>query len=302
MPDKTMAGSHSTFNFQPSTVCIVGLGLMGGSLALALRAALQPSTFNSVRIIGVSRSAETLNAALAAGALDAGTTDLAEGVVAADVIVLATPVRTILRLLPEVGRHARPGALVMDMGSSKAQICAAMADLPDGLQPVGAHPMCGKEIAGFAAAEASLYQDRPFVLCPLERTTPEGLATARSLALAVGGRPIVVDPGVHDCAVAAISHLPYAIAATLVRTVDTSGDELAWALAASGFRDTTRVAVSDVDMMLDTLLTNREAVLDRLDAFANQLAVLRTALTDGDEAGLRAQLAAAQIRRAGMRF
>jgi prephenate dehydrogenase len=286
-------------------ICIVGLGLMGGSLALALRSDVERPdvpTFNVKRIIGVSRSAETLNAALAAGALDAGTTDLAEGIANADVIILATPVRTILRLLPEVGRHARPAALVMDMGSSKAQICAAMADLPDRLQPVGAHPMCGKEIAGFAAAEAGLYRDRPFVLCPLERTTPEALATVRSLALAVGGRPVVVDPGVHDCAVAAISHLPYAVAATLVRTVDTSGDQLAWALASSGFRDTTRVAASDVDMMLDTLLTNREAVLDRLDAFADQLSVLRAALTDGDEAGLRAQLAAAQAKRAGMLF
>jgi len=288
-----------------SSICIIGLGLMGGSLALALSSHVERSnvpTFNVRRIIGVSRSAETLNAALASGALDAGTTDLAEGVASADVIVLATPVRTILRLLPEVGRHARPGALVMDMGSSKAQICAAMAALPDELQPVGAHPMCGKEIAGFSAAEANLYQDRPFVLCPLERTAPETLETARSLALAVGGRPIVVDPGVHDCAVAAISHLPYAVAATLVRTVDASGDELAWALAASGFRDTTRVAASDVDMMLDTLLTNREAVLNRLDAFADQLAVLRAALADGDEAGLRGLLAAAQVRRAGMKF
>ena len=287
------------------TVCIVGLGLMGGSLALALRSDAATSNvpaFDVKRIIGVSRSAETLNAALAAGALDAGTTDLAEGVAAADVIVLATPVRTILRLLPEVGRHAWPGALVMDMGSSKGQICAAMADLPRKLQPVGAHPMCGKEIAGFAAAEANLYQDRPFVLCPLKRTAPEALETARALALGVGGRPIVVDPGVHDAAVAAISHLPYAVATTLVRAVDSSDDELAWALASSGFRDTTRVAASDVDMMLDTLLTNRVAVLDWLDTFADRLADLRAALTDGDEAGLRGQLAAAQARRAGMRF
>jgi prephenate dehydrogenase len=287
------------------TVCIVGLGLMGGSLALALRSDASRSNvpaFRAKRILGVSRSAETLNAALAAGALDAGTTDLAAGVARADVIVLATPVRTILHLLPEVGRHARPGALVMDMGSSKAQICAAMADLPAGLEPVGSHPMCGKETAGFAAAEANLYRGRPFVLCPLQRTAPETLETARSLALAVGGRPMVVDPGMHDRAVAAISHLPYAAAATLVRAVDTSGDELAWALAASGFRDTTRVAASDVDMMLDTLLTNRVAVLDWLDAFSDQLAVLRAALADEDEAGLRGQLAAAQARRAGMRF
>ena len=149
---------------------------------------------------------------------------------------------------------------------------------------------------------ANLYQDRPFVLCPLKRTAPEALETARALALGVGGRPIVVDPGVHDAAVAAISHLPYAVATTLVRAVDSSDDELAWALASSGFRDTTRVAASDVDMMLDTLLTNRVAVLDWLDTFADRLADLRAALTDGDEAGLRGQLAAAQARRAGMRF
>ena len=110
-------------------ICIVGLGLMGGSLALALRPNVQRSnipTFNVSRIIGVSRSVETLHTGAGLGALDAGTTDLAEGVANADVIVLATPVRTILRLLPEVGRHARPGALVMDMGSSKAQIYTAI--------------------------------------------------------------------------------------------------------------------------------------------------------------------------------
>ncbi len=284
------------------TISIVGLGLMGGSLALALRANPALAAFNVGRIVGVSRSQATLDAALAAGAIDAGTTDLAAGVAEADLIVLGAPVRTILRLLPEVGRHARPGALVMDMGSSKAQICAAMAALPAGLQPVGAHPMCGKEVAGFAAAEAGLYRGRPFVLCPLARTVPDALETARSLALAVGGRPLVVDPQAHDRAVAAISHLPYAVAASLVAAVDAAGDPLAWALAASGFRDTTRVAASDVEMMLDTLLTNRPAVLDWVDAFTDQLAALRGALAAGDEAGLRTQLAAAQARRAGLRF
>jgi len=190
----------------------------------------------------------------------------------------------------------------MDMGSSKAQICAALADLPAGLQPVGAHPMCGKETAGFAAAEAQLYTGRPFVLCPLARTAPAALEQARGLALAVGGRPLVVDPVAHDRAVAAISHLPYAVAASLVRAVDAADDPLAWTLAASGFRDTTRVAASDVDMMLDTLLTNRAALLDWLDAFAGQLGALRAALVEEDEARLRAQLTVAQTRRAGMRF
>jgi len=285
-------------------MCIVGLGLMGGSLALALRTDAARAIFPVERLIGVSRSQATLEAALAAGAVDAATTDLAAGVAEADVIILAAPVRTILRLLPEVGRHAMPGAVVMDMGSSKAQICAALADLPAGLQPVGAHPMCGKETAGFAAAEAGLYRDRPFVLCPLPRTAPSALALARDLALAVGGRPLVLEPAAHDRAVAAISHLPYAVAASLVAAVAkrAAADPLAWALAASGFRDTTRVAASDVDMMLDTLLTNRAAVLDWIDAFADQLAGLRAALAAEDEAALRSRLAAAQARRAGMRF
>ncbi len=176
------------------TVGIVGLGLMGGSLALALRANGAAPTFNVgwLRLVGVTRSQATLDAALAAAAIDAGTTDLAAGVAEADVIVLAAPVRTILRLLSEIGHHARPGALVLDLGSSKAEICAAMADLPAGLQPVGAHPMCGKETAGFAAADAELYRDRPFVLCPLTRTAPAALETARipgagSWRPAVGG-------------------------------------------------------------------------------------------------------------------
>lgn len=287
------------------TITIIGLGLMGGSLALALRdraAAADPPPFRVGHIIGVSRSNATLTDALAAGAIDRGTTDLAAGVADADVVVLATPVRTILRLLPEVGRSARPGALIMDLGSSKAAICAAMAELPAGIQPVGAHPMCGKETAGFPAAEAGLYRGRPFVLCPLDRTAAAALETARALALAVGGRPLVISPQAHDRAVAAISHLPYAAAAALVAAVDAAGDPLAWDLASSGFRDTTRVAASDVEMMLDILLTNRPAVLEWLDLFAGQLADLRAALVAEDETRLRAQLSAAQARRRNLKF
>ena len=169
------------------SVCIVGLGLMGGSLALALREACWAD-----RLIGVDRDAAMLAAAEAAGAIDSGTTDLAAGVVAADVVLLATPVRTILRLLPEVGRHARPGTLMMDLGSTKQQICRVMTGLPDGLEPIGGHPMCGKEVAGFASAEATLFHQRPFVLCPVSRTSSAALELARSLAQAVGaaaGRP-----------------------------------------------------------------------------------------------------------------
>ncbi len=282
------------------TVCIIGLGLMGGSLALALRAA--EGEARQMRIIGVSRSQATLDAACTADAIDIGTTDLAEGVREAQVVVLAAPVRAILRQVPEVGRYAQPGALVLDLGSTKAAICAALAELPSGLQPVGGHPMCGKEVAGFAAAEAELYRGKIFVLCPLRRTAPKALDRAVALATTIGARPVIVDPAAHDRAAAAISHLPYAAAVALVNAVAAAADPLAWQLAASGFRDTTRLAASDVDMMLDILLTNRAAVLAWLDAYAAQVARLRGALAVEDEPALRAQLVTAQVRRAGLRF
>jgi prephenate dehydrogenase len=279
------------------SVCIVGLGLMGGSLALALRAARWAD-----RVVGIDRDAAMLAAAEAAAAIDAGTTDLAAGIAAADVVLLATPVRTILRLLPEVGRRARSGALIMDLGSTKQQICRAMIGLPEGLEPVGGHPMCGKEVAGFASAEATLFVQRPFVLCPVSRTAPAALELARSLALAVGARPVVLDPAIHDRAVGAISHLPYALAVTLMSIVNAGRTPAAWSLAAGGFRDTSRVAGSDVSMMLDILLTNREAVLGWLDAFAVPLAELRSELDRADEAALRERLTAARENRIRLRF
>jgi prephenate dehydrogenase len=275
-----------------STICVIGLGLMGGSLALALRATGTP-----VRLVGVARSPAALAAARSAGAIDDGTADLAEGVAGADVVVLATPVRTALRMLPQVGRRARSGALVLDLGSSKVQVCAAMADLPAALEPVGGHPMCGKETSGFAAAEAGLFRDRPFALCPLPRTAPAALDRAIGLAEATGARPLVLDPAVHDRAVAGISHLPYAAAVALVSCVIAADNPIAWSLASSGFRDTSRLAASDVEMMLDVLLTNRDEVLAWLDAYAGQLAQLRAALGAGDEAALRDLLARAQRKR-----
>ncbi|OQA46774.1 MAG: prephenate dehydrogenase [Chloroflexi bacterium ADurb.Bin325] len=274
-------------------VCIVGLGLMGGSLALALKEAGWRG-----RVTAVSRNPRTLAAAESGRAIDRGFTDLAAGVADAGMIVLATPVRTLLRQLPEVGRHARDGAVVLDMGSTKAEICAALADLPQGLEPVGGHPMCGKESAGFEAADANLYRGKMFVLCPLARTTAAALRSAHALVDAVGAHPLVLDPAAHDRAVAAISHLPYALAVALVNAVAAADDPLAWTLAASGFRDTSRVAASDVDMMLDVLLSNRQNVMDWLQAYARQLASLYAALSEQDEAALRRQLAAAQERRA----
>ncbi len=162
--------------------------------------------------------------------------------------------------------------------------------------------MCGKERAGFAAADAALYRNKVFVLCPLARTGPDALANARRLIHTIGARPLVLDAETHDPPWAAISHLPYSVAAALVNAVDGRGDGAVWALAASGFRDTTRLAASDVDMMLDVYADQPRRAALWLDAYAAELSARRAALADGDETALRSRLEAARARRADMVF
>jgi prephenate dehydrogenase len=278
-------------------VAIVGLGLMGGSLALALT---QGGLCQEV--VGVARRPSTARDAVARGVVHRATTELAEGVATADIVVLATPVRTILCQIHELAAILVRPCLLLDLGSTKGDIVAAMGDLPPQVQPVGAHPMCGKETAGLEAAEPTLYEGAPWVLVPLPRTSASALALAHELALAVGGCPLVMDADRHDRLVAAISHLPYSLAVVLTLTASEmdAKDELTWQLAASGFRDTSRLAASDVTMMLDILLTNRNAMrhmLQRVSAHVNRLAEL---LAAGDEAALRALLVAAHDQRAPM--
>ena len=253
-------------------------------------------------VVGVARRAETVQEAMERGVVHRATTSLTEGVAHADIIVLATPVRTILRQLRRLAAMPLPPCLLLDLGSTKKEIVAAMESLPPQVQPVGAHPMCGKERAGLAAAEPTLYQGAPWVLVPLPRTSAAALTLARELVTAVGAHPLLLDAERHDRLVAAISHLPYALAVALVLTATEVGgqDELVWELAASGFRDTSRLAASDVTMMLDILLTNRLAIGDMLSRVSAQLQRLADLLAAGDEAGLRTLLTTTRDRRAPM--
>lgn len=277
-------------------VAIVGLGLMGASLAMDLS---QNNLCREVR--GIARRTATVLDAFFAGAVDLATNDLTTGVMAADIVILATPVRTILDILAEIGPHLWPGTLVMDMGSTKAEICAILEQLPPGIQPIGGHPMTGKETAGFDAAETNLYRNATWVLTPLARTSPEALCLATELVEAVGARPVVLPAERHDRLVAAISHLPFLAASALVHTTAQvgAGDPAVWELAAGGFRDTSRVAASDTRMFLDILMTNRPAVLAQLDAYLEQLSDLRGLLQTGNEAALQAKLSVSQAARAG---
>jgi prephenate dehydrogenase len=280
---------------QDAQVTILGLGLMGGSLAGALRGHCRA-------VVGVARRSETVETALACGLIDWGTTDLAHGLRQADVAILATPVRVIMRQLAEIGPLLPEGCLVMDLGSTKAQIVAAMAQLPDHVQPLGGHPMCGKEVSGIEAADAELYRGCTFILTPLPRTSEAALALGQDLARAAGALPLVLEPGRQDFLVATVSHLPYLLACALVNTAEatTSADPAAWEIVAGGFRDTSRVAGSDVTMMVDILLTNREEVLKAVDAFQEQLLDLSHLVRAGEQVALEKQLGAIRSERIRM--
>ena len=281
-------------SLQEAQVAIVGLGLMGGSLAAALSARRACR-----RIIGIARRPSTLRTALALRIIHQGETDLAAGVQEADLVILATPVRDILARLGTIGPLLKAGCVLLDVGSTKRAICQAMETLPPHVQPIGGHPMCGKEASGLAMAEPDLYQDRVFILSPLERTAPEALALAEEFVRAIGARPLLLDPTRHDDLVAAVSHLPYLLSVALVNAAEclSKGDALLWQIAASGFRDTSRLAAGSIEMMLDILITNREPILAALETAQRELAVLGDLLSHGDFDALRAKLEAARRRR-----
>ncbi len=277
---------------QDARVAIVGLGLMGGSLAAAL---LQSRACQ--RVVGVARREETVRQALEMGAIDEGTCNLEKGVAEAEIVVLATPVRTILRLIRDIGPSLPPGCLLTDVGSTKQRVMEQMQLLPPLVQPVGGHPMCGKESAGLSAADAGLFAGATYVLTPLERTSGDALALAAELARAVDARPLLLGPSRHDLLAAAASHLPYLLSVGLVAAAECVQDDAVWQMAASGFRDTSRLAASDETMMLDILLTNRSALSRTLSHFQRQLGEIARLLDEDDEAGLRATVTTAALRR-----
>ena len=268
------------------TVTVVGLGLMGGSLAGALQG-------RCGQVIGVDRDPHTLACALARRSVDQATADLEAGVREADIAVLATPVRSIIQLAGQVGDWMQPGSLLMDLGSTKGLILEAMEQLPDHVQPLGGHPMCGKEISGYEAAERELFDGRTFILSPLARTSDEALALGTALVETVGAQPLIIDGRRQDYLVGTISHLPYLLACSLVSTADatTSADPLVWQILAGGYRDTSRVAGSDVTMMVDILITNREEVVKAARICGEQLADLADLVDRADEDALREKLA-----------
>ena len=264
---------------------IIGLGLMGASLAAALRP-------HCHRIWGVDQDPEALHWCCAQGWIDRGHQRFEDAVSHSEVIVLATPVRTILTLLEAISSYLMPGTLVMDLGSTKTSICEKMEHLPLGVEAIGGHPLCGREVSGARNADASLFRDRLFVIVPTKRTSPRALDLTIQLVKSIGARPVLLDAATHDHLVATSSHLPYLVACTLDATASriTDPENFLWHLVASGFRDTSRLAGSDVQMMLDILQTNRPNILRSMKTFAQTMNDLIQILESEDEAQLKAWL------------
>lgn len=252
-------------SFETCTVHIVGLGLMGGSLAMALRGKVGRLTAEDI-------ASGVIEEATARGVIDGvGTVN------EADVVVLAVPTHLIISLIPQL--PIRPGALVIDLGSTKTRICQALDRLPPGVMAVGGHPMCGLAENGYRNAIPTLYQGARFVLCETRRTTDEARLIAEALVRAVGAQPLWMDRTRQDRLTALTSHLPHLLSFALMRlAMDGAAEDSALLeLAAGGFDGATRLARTDAAMIVGMFSTNAELLREtaaRLRAHLDHLEAL----------------------------
>ncbi len=258
--------------------CVVGLGLIGGSIARALT-----EKCGVPHIIGIDPDPAARNAALSEGAVTLALPAPGPEIRDAQVIFLCGPVSAIPALLTEVLRHASPGAVVTDVASVKGPVIAAVEAVSEDFVFVGGHPMAGSEKTGFKASLPHLFENAYYVLTPCRRSTDEAVALLEALVTKMGAIPLLLDAAEHDRAAAAISHLPHVAAAALVELLGIESP-VCRRLAAGGFRDITRIASSSPSMWRDICLTNRDALLELLSLYGESLDRFRRALAskDGD--------------------
>jgi len=276
-------------------LAVVGVGLIGGSCALALRAAGV-----CTQVVGAGRNAENLRRARDLGILDEIAVSAAAAARDADVVLVAAPVAQYPALFAELAGALAPHAVLTDAGSTKRDVVAA-ARAALGAQFgrfVPGHPIAGAEASGAAAARADLFRARQVVLTPLAETAPDALERVRGLWTACGARVVTMDAAAHDAVFAAVSHLPHVLAYALVHDIaQRENAEELFGHAAGGFRDFTRIASSHPEMWRDIALANRDALLAEIDRYDTALAGVRALLEAGDGAGLERVFAAARAAR-----
>ncbi len=261
-------------------IAVLGLGLIGGSLGLALQQA-----GIARQIAGYDSNPDATSRALARGAITHMCITVEEAVQQADMVVLATPILAMPELLERIAPVLQPGVLVTDTASTKTQILIwASTLLPANVVFVGGHPMAGSEHSGIEAAEGGLFDGCAYCLTPTAQTTPEVITQLSKIVQRLGAHPIVLDAERHDRLVAGISHLPFILSSALVQVLGKGEDwEDMTRLAAGGFRDMSRLAAGSPTMYRDICLTNKEAILGWLDALAWQLERVRSLIAMNDD-------------------
>ena len=276
-------------------ITVAGVGLVGGSLALAVR-----ETGSAGEVVGFGRTAKNLELARERALVDRVTQDPAEAVRDADLVVLATPVGACAELAERFRDYARPGAILTDVGSVKTEVVAALEARWAAVGPVvGGHPIAGSEASGAGAARADLFRGRRCILTPTPATDPAAVTRVAALWHAVGARVEEMLPTVHDEILARVSHLPHIVAYALVHAVADlriAGRQVL-DYAGTGFRDTTRIAASPADVWRDIALANAEPLRAALAEFRVVLDALERYVAAGDVAGLEAELHAARSAR-----
>jgi len=258
------------FSLRDSTVGIVGLGLMGGSLAMSLKG-------KCGHIIGFETHHPTLEQAHSRGIIDHARPDLqslSREKKEVDLLILATPVPTIIEILQRLPSTIRHPCIVMDIGSTKRDILQAMSGLPGNFDPIGGHPICGKEKLGLDHAEVNLYRNAPFVVTPLERTSNRSKSAARQVISAIGANCLEMTAGEHDRILASTSHLPFLISSSFARSTPR---EYA-SLIGPGFRSASRLADTPSQMMMGILQSNRDNIIGAIKTFRESLNAIESAL------------------------
>lgn len=256
------------------TVAIVGFGMMGASLALALREAGLAKT-----VIAVDIRDDHRRTAIAKGLADSAEADPARAAAHADLVVLATPIGRFGDIARAIGPHLKSGAIVTDLGSTKGSVLAdVLPHMPEGVAFVPGHPLAGSEKSGPENAIRGLFRERWAILTPTPETDPDALARLRAMWEALGAMVDIMDAAHHDRVLAIVSHLPHLIAYSIVGTADDLEDATKQEVirySASGFRDFTRLAGSDPEMWRDIFLANKDAILEILQRFQEDLTALQ---------------------------
>jgi prephenate dehydrogenase len=264
-----------------SKILIIGLGLMGGSLALALKG-------KCAKVIGLDIDPESLKIAMEQHIVDDAVDQIGSFISEVDCIVLATPVNLIKQYLGEmkdliVGSKSY---ILFDIGSTKKEITDLMTSLPDNIDPVGCHPICGKENLSIRSAERTLYFGAPFLITKLERTTENAMSFINQIVEVLGAKRSFVDAETHDAALANVSHLPYLISSALVM----ASPKPISPYIGPGFRSSSRLAGTSSSMMLSIIQSNRENILKNLENFTDEINFLTSVIAENDTEGLKQYL------------